>query len=123
MSNYIFSVEGEPVAKARPRVVDGHAHTPEKTRTAEENIGWAFKSAYPGHPVDTETRFHAEIMFYLTNYKNGKPRKFDLDNGCKTVLDALNRIIWGDDNQVFKLTIEKAATLSDPKTFIQISES
>lgn len=120
MSKYQFWVEGEPVAKARPRVVKGNTFTPEKTRIAEDNIGWAFKSAYPGNQVNNLAHFRVEILFFLTNYKNGKPRKFDLDNGCKTVLDALNGIVWGDDSQVTKLTLEKVVTFCEPKTLIRI---
>lgn len=107
---YSFTVDGEPVAKARPRVVNGHTYTPAKTKDAEEAIGWAFKAKYPGVPI-SESLFSVDIEFIVPNYKNGKPRKFDLDNGIKLVLDALNGVVWGDDNQVTSVKASKQATI------------
>lgn len=104
---YTLVVNGEPVAKARPRIVDGHAFTPSKTKDAETNIAWEFKSKYPGIKVDGDSQFDIDITFIVSCYKNGKPRRFDLDNGIKMLLDALTGIVWEDDNQVVSLAAEK----------------
>lgn len=117
---YSFTVAGEPVAKARPRVVNGHTYTPSKTKDAEEAIGWAFKAKYPGITADSESSFSVDIEFIISNYKNGKPRKFDLDNGVKTVLDALNGVVWGDDNQVTSVKASKNSSVERSGTQISI---
>ena len=33
--------------------------------------------------------------------------KPDVDNNAKTILDVMNKIIYNDDSQVYKMTIEK----------------
>ena len=61
--------------------------------------------------------------------KRPKTTKFkhprgDVDNFAKAVLDSLNGIIWGDDVQIFKLTVEKhwAPVGSDGWYTVKVSE-
>lgn len=35
-------------------------------------------------------------------------RKMDIDNVLKATLDAMTGIVWADDSQVWKLTIERS---------------
>ena len=117
---YKLTIEGEPVGKARARVVDGHSYTPAKTKAAEQNIAWLFLSQYPGQEVDAESSFELNCNFYVSDYKNGRKRKFDLDNGVKLVMDALTGIVWQDDNQVNTLLAHRIRVKSLPMTKIQI---
>lgn len=46
--------------------------------------------------------------------------RWDVDNVAKTILDAGNGILWADDRQIAKLSIEKAYGPED-RTHIEVS--
>ncbi len=122
---YQIKVEGEPVGKARPRVVTTKtgrslAYTPEKTGIQEKLIGYIFKGEYPDTEVDSESLFGVEIKFGITPYKNGNRRKFDIDNGLKLVMDAMTGILWADDNQVDYALVYRYPVSENPFTEITI---
>lgn len=117
--SYRITVPGEPVGKARARVTLKGTYTPEKTKTQEYLIGYLFKEKYPGVEVDNVSLFGLEIKFGVTSYKNGKRRKFDLDNGLKLVMDALTGIVWTDDNQVDYALVYRQET-DVPSTNVEI---
>lgn len=89
-----LTLPGEPTAKARPRVYQGHAITPAKTVNAEARIFTEFRRSYPSvKPLTGPIRFAAE--FWMS--RRGKP---DLDNLLKLAVDALNNIAYVDDQQI-----------------------
>lgn len=115
MASVFFKVPGKPQGKARPRVVEGHAYTPQKTKDFEQAVAWAFKAAggklLDGYIEVTVTAFYAipkdtskktrELMERGIILPMVKP---DIDNVVKAALDALNGIAYKDDNQVVKET-------------------
>jgi Holliday junction resolvase RusA-like endonuclease len=103
-----FEVAGEPVPKARPRVGRRGGRTPERTRSWEETVGWAAKQAYKGEPVSCEVAVSA--VFHTRRTRPG-----DLDNLLKSVLDALNGIVWDDDIRVSKIIARREPTSGGPK--------
>ena len=110
-----FAVPGEPVPKARPRVVKGRAYTPRRTVDAEEAIGWAFREAMPGHEPLTGW-VGMRCMFYTVTQK---PRA-DIDNFLKLVSDALNGLAYVDDRQVDDIQGTRIRGTADPRTEIEI---
>jgi len=113
-------IAGEPVAKGRPRLGKaGNVYTPAATTAAERVIGWAVKAAHPGvEPtallVGLAVDFRSRVP---ATQRNGRP---DLDNLCKTVQDALNGIVWGDDSQVVELHATLRRGVPDPGTTLRI---
>jgi Holliday junction resolvase RusA-like endonuclease len=115
----IFSVEGDPVGKQRPRFSRGHTYTPKKTVDYEKLIASKALSAMcPAIPVETPVAIfiwinHAIPASYSKKRKeaclNGLefPKKPDLDNVAKLYLDAMNGIVYKDDVQVVKLRVSK----------------
>lgn len=103
-----FTIEGEPVSKARARFTNrgskSRAYTPEKVRTAEARVAWAFKAAAkPGYqPLDGD-RFGVFAIFF-----NGTRQRRDVDNMLKLILDGLNGVAWVDDNQVLEVSGRKS---------------
>lgn len=90
-----FTIPGEPVPKGRPRVANGHAYTPERTRTATEAAQWAMKRAMKGKRPLTD-----DVALTL-DFQGGKAMlRADIDNLAKLVMDAGNGILWEDDRQV-----------------------
>ena len=121
---YQLTIPGEPVGKARPRVVTTKSgrsltYTPAKTGMQEKLIWYLFKEKYPDAEVDSESLFRLEIKFAVTPYKNGKRRKFDIDNGLKLVMDALTGIVWADDNQVDSALVYRQES-ENPFTSVEV---
>ncbi len=111
-----FTVEGEPVPKARPRVVSGRTYTPQRTRDAEEAVGWAFREAYPGTLAPLTGWLGMRCTFYT---KSQKPRS-DVDNLLKLVSDALEGIAYVNDKQIEDVHGKRVRGAADPRTVIEI---
>lgn len=125
-----FTVEGQPKGKARPRFGKGHTYTPPETKAYEELIANTYKK-------ETNYKFNGEIKVVINAYykiPENKPKKEkilmvtnevrpqskpDIDNICKGVLDALNKIAYDDDKQVVSLEIQKWYS-ETPRLEIQI---
>ncbi len=106
----IVSVPGQPATKSRARVGRGHAYTPQRTKEAEELVGWCLRRAIPkpfSEPLHVTLEFHTRNL------------RIDVDNAAKLVLDAGNRIAWTDDKIIWKLDLERVYT-NDVKTVIRI---
>ena len=115
-----FEVLGQPQGKARARVTRWGAYTPDKTVLYENLIKLSFQQKYPNHkPLDGYLKMNIKAIFEpvkSTSKKNMalmlkgeiKPsKKPDIDNICKCVLDALNKIAYVDDIQVIELNVSK----------------
>ena len=112
---------GEPRGKERPRVANGHAYTPQKTREYEEAMRLAYvasvKSAPHERGVPLKLTLYCEYPIPKSDSKkkhgekaNGtiKPTiKPDLSNVLKAVEDALNGVAYFDDSQITKIVAIK----------------
>ena len=133
-----FEIEITPVAKGRPRYAKRgnfvQTYTPKKTVDYEDVIRENAKLAM-GSSEPLETPLNVLLMFgmpipsstpkkALEGYLNGSVRhikKPDLDNLAKAVLDAMNGVVYLDDNQICRLTIEKKYDVV-PKISISVRE-
>ena len=111
-----FEVPGEPVPKKRARVVGRRAFTPAQTVAYEQAIGWAFRQAYQGEPLE------GPLRVFVTVREAGRPRQRqgDADNYAKSVLDALNGLAWADDRQVVELHVYVNREAFGPGVAIEI---
>ena len=109
-----LTVEGNPIPKGRPRVVDGHAYTPKATREYESLVSriaaleWAQKEPIKG-----------PLSIQLTFYRADK-RRVDWDNLAKTVTDALQGIVYYDDSQIVTALINKRIGCDRPRVEIAV---
>ena len=132
----IVTVEGTIVAKARPRVCRYGTYTPKKTKDYEQLIrnnymaqdGTFFEK---GIPVQISIKVYKKPPKSTTK-KNLKlieqglfpwVKKQDIDNICKSVLDALNGIAYADDGQVIKIRASKEYTLQEERIEIEVKEA
>jgi len=91
-----FVVPGEPVPKARPRLGrGGRWYTPSRTRDYEQRVGWEARIA-GARPVEGDVAVRIVVR---------GPRRFDLDNVAKTILDGLRGVAFADDRQVVHLDV------------------
>ena len=103
-----FFVAGKPVAKARPRVGKHGTYTPANTREWEELVAWSAK-AKMGATEPMQERLRVHLVFF------GASKISDLDNLAKSVLDAMNGLVYKDDSQIDRLVIERSGI--DPLTW------
>lgn len=115
------TVPGDPVPKARARVVNGRAFTPAKTVTGENQVQAAWVAATGGRraPHDGPVVLHLDFHFTIPASWSKKRRQAvsdgsvphrsrpDLDNLAKLVMDGLNGLAWTDDAQIAHLTATK----------------
>jgi crossover junction endodeoxyribonuclease RusA len=94
-----MTVPGDPVAKQRPRFGNGRTYTPKETVNAELVIATLAKNKVRGRPPATGI-----VGLALEFYCATKDRK-DADNLAKTVMDALNKVVYVDDRQIEELFV------------------
>ena len=120
----IFSVDGIPHGKGRPRFRrTGNfvsTYTDAKTKTYEALVKEAAQKAMGStEPLETPVAFYCHIRLPVPkSYSkkrveaclNGseKPtKKPDWDNVAKSIADAMNGVIYVDDSQIVHATISK----------------
>lgn len=98
----------EPVAKGRPRIGKWGAYTPSKTRNFEKACSFFLKEHHKLKPISGP--LYCKVIFFFAPPKKPKHwlypvsvRGGDIDNLCKSVLDAANGILWEDDKQIIHL--------------------
>ena len=133
---YEFEVVGSIVGKQRPRIntYTYNIYTPNKTKDYEQYIQQNFKIKYPNHKM-LEGRISIEIIAFLQIPQNTSKKKSiemlegtisptkkpDIDNIAKSVLDALNKFVFKDDNQVTRIMVEKKYSEIE-KIYVKIEE-
>lgn len=126
-----FIIQGEPVAKGRPKLSRYGTYTPKKTKEYEEHIKQEWRKN--GYKEPLTGAVMVDITFYRSIQKSSskaaktakltgkvKPTvKPDLDNYIKAVLDGLNGLAWVDDSQIVNISATKEYSL-EPKTVVLI---
>ncbi len=126
MSYLKFSIPGEPVGKARPRVVrtkSGHSmtYTPDKTVAYEELVRQRFMSSAGLERAQFDGICSVAIVAYFSIPKSKSKKaqadmvsgillptkKPDVDNILKIICDALNGFAWKDDSRVCRAAVQK----------------
>ena len=133
-----FTVPGDPRGKGRPRFSRvgkfTKTYTDPKTRMYEEKIASAARLAtFPHEPLETPVAVYMEINVPIpTSYSKKRKeacllgfempcKKPDIDNCAKGVLDAMNGIIYKDDVQVIRLSLQKHYS-TEPGVYIMVRE-
>jgi len=112
-----------PLAKARPRVVNGRAYTPAATIAYERSIKLA-----AAHLSLLSGPLSVSVVFVFPRLKNSrsgtrevKATRPDIDNLLKAVLDALNGVAFHDDGQVVQIGGEKWIAAADEEAHLEIT--
>lgn len=133
-----ITIPGEVVAKGRPRFSrQGGAvrtHTPTKTLNYERVVKMYALQQKPKDilvdAIEVSVCIHRVPPKSWSKVRQEKAiageikpvTKPDVDNYAKAVLDALNGIIFKDDNQIVKLTVSKQYS-EEAKAVVQITAS
>ena len=120
MSEISFTVPGNPIPKARPRVVtNAHgvtvAYTPPRTQAWEHEVSRAAVVAMGSRPA-LRGPVGIEIRFYRADR-----RRVDVDNLAKAVYDALQGgIAIMDDEQIVECRLTKGVDREQPRAEIKL---
>ena len=130
-----FTVFGEPVPQARPRVTRHGAYDPPKCKAYKEEIAYSAKcymrhrtsEAPYEHNLKLEVRIYRRIPKSFSMAKIKAAEKGDIrpgtrpdtDNYLKGVADALRGIVWRDDSQVVDMYCGKWYS-TKPRTEIEV---
>src|SRR5699024_2017017 len=117
-------VEGNPKAQKRHRHrKNGHTYDPSKGDKV--NIKKQLLGVKPAKPLTSPLR--VELNFFIQtpkSWSDAKKKRFegkyrplrpDIDNYEKLVLDAMNGMIFKDDNQVVELVVRKFYSVKSSK--------
>jgi crossover junction endodeoxyribonuclease RusA len=83
--------------------------------------GVEFKTAVKEICTDLPSFGDQPIEISIVLYPRNK-RLLDIDNVCKAILDSMNGILYTDDQQVWKLSVERGATIKGGGCQVTISE-
>jgi Holliday junction resolvase RusA-like endonuclease len=99
----IFTVEGKPQGKQRPRRGrNGRFYTPKETKAYERAVARSFVAAAGGIRPHYCGPVELEVVCYFSDR-----RRRDLDNVLKAVADALNGVAYGDDSQIVRAEVRR----------------
>ena len=133
-----FTVPGDPRGKGRPRFSRvgkfTKTYTDAKTKEYEAKVALAATAAMKGHePLETPVMIWMEINIAIPASYSKKRRedcllgvempckKPDADNILKGFLDAMNGIVYKDDVQVVRFTVQKHYS-TEPGVYTMIRE-
>lgn len=106
-----FDIKGvNPLPKERPRFGSGHGYTSKRTRVYENKIKEFVKSEIIAKNIDVNELYDKNIGIVIHFVRETK-HKVDTDNLTKAVKDALQKILWIDDQfikgECSYLTVDK----------------
>lgn len=116
-----FVVEVEPLPQPRPRFSRGRCFQPKVITEYKAQIAQAAQSAMKDKEPMTGA-ISMSIKLYR-KYKSTSRRFGDFDNHGKAVCDALNGVVYLDDSQIVKCTVEKYTDKENPRVEVQIEET
>jgi Holliday junction resolvase RusA-like endonuclease len=106
---------GPPQPKERARRgKGGRWYTPERTRRFEDAVREMARLMAP-HSWMTGEHYHVALTAYFPD-----ARARDLDNVCKAVLDACNKVLWADDRQVVRVLLSREIDRALPRTEVLV---
>ncbi|MFT8392771.1 MAG: RusA family crossover junction endodeoxyribonuclease [Liquorilactobacillus ghanensis] len=114
---FVFNIE--PVPQGRPRFSRWGTYDPPKSKEFKKTLSFLARSQFKKEPISAP--INISLVFYRRIQKNSSKRtrglknkgvirpvvKGDLDNYIKGTLDALNGIVWVDDNRIVGIKAEK----------------
>lgn len=111
-------IDGEPIPAARPRFSGRRCYQPARNVKYRHKIQAAASEAMKG-----AAPLNGEVAVTVKLYRRFKPttRIFgDVDNHLKAIFDGLNKLVFCDDAQITKCTVEKFLDKARPRTEIEI---
>lgn len=123
-------INKEPIACPRPRITRFGAYYPKKYQDYKDYLKYYLTSLnlnkFEDKPLYLNIVFNIQIPNSLSKKKklelNGTYviKKPDIDNYLKSVMDAMNSIVYKDDSQIASISIIKKYVIDNANTEIEI---
>lgn len=110
-------LKGNP--KSNNTIYRNHGHIRYMTKEGKEikeSYQWQAKTQFSGEPLKGDLEIEVKLFF------GSKRKKLDIDNFGKLLLDSCNKIIWEDDSQIVKQTVEKKYSRENPRIELEIKK-
>ena len=122
-----YTIPGEPVPTQPAAIINGYVakrgqanqrayrdHVALHTMLAVNRTRW--------HSSEWDRAYHVTLRAYLERIhdKDGRFRKFDVDNIAKGVLDGIKSRALPDDSQIVRLVVEKHLDAGKPRLEVEI---
>lgn len=119
MMDVTFTVPGPVVPWQRAASVGARRFTPAKQRAYQASVKMHALAARPRGPwlPSKHARYRVDVEAYLPD-----ERRRDLDNVAKTILDALNGVLYLDDSQVTVLMVATHVDRERPRVEVRVVE-
>lgn len=118
MNELEFSVPGNPLSQNRAyrRSKQGRMFMSDEARAFKEQIALIAKCARPD-TWDTSTKwFEVWVTCYFDSQRP------DVDGPCKLALDAMEHVLYENDRQVVKVTMERRVDRVAPRMEVKVRE-
>lgn len=113
-----ITIEGDCIPAARPRFTGRRAYQPKRNAEYRRVIEWSAKMAMKGaEPL--QGALTATVKVYR-KFQRTSRRFGDVDNFLKAIFDALNKIVFDDDSQIVRCSVEKITDKKAPRAEITI---
>lgn len=113
-----IEIEGDPIPAARPRYSVRRVYQPKRNVEYRRQIQAAARLAMAGaEPMQGEI---CAVVKVYRKWKRTARQSGDLDNLVKSLWDGLNGIIFEDDSQICRCTVEKFTDKENPRAVIEI---
>lgn len=114
-----FVVPGPVVPWQRAASVGTRRYTSAKQRAYQRTVRLIAQASRPRGPwlPSKASRYRVDIDAYLPD-----ERRRDLDNIAKTILDALNGVLYLDDSQVVTLLVATHIDRAEPRVVVAVRE-
>lgn len=130
--NVKFSIPGPAQAKQRPRInrQTGRVYTPNATHKYEKLVKECYgdRHFFDSQYISVKITFkfsipksYSKAEYYEALIGEKRPKKADIDNYIKSVLDGLNGVAFTDDRYICHLEAEKIYTEGEAETIVEIN--
>ena len=127
-----FIIPGPAQAKQRPRInkKTGRVYTPNATHKYEKLVKECYgdRHFFDSQYISVKITFkfsipksYSKAEYYEALIREIRPKKADIDNYIKSVLDGLNGVAFTDDRYICHLEAEKIYTEGEAETIVEIN--
>lgn len=94
-------------------ICNGHQTSSNKWRDTKDELAWEIRSQWHVEP-------HSGLLAVTIRQYFGDKRKRDVDAYIKIILDAMEGIVYENDNQVVRLVAEKFYDKDRPRVEVEL---